>query len=439
MTLYKNINSPGHYTLLLLAIALRIALFYFSPTYNGYVYDFYSGAINLIIENGRIIDADDCFICYHPQLFPIIGAIIVKTVSALGGDYETQYSVIGIFTIFISLVFCLFSYGIYRLYHKENNALNLTVWALILFLPLVFISSYSIEADLLVATLIIMSIYFFLVYQDKFELKPLIYSSICVGLAAFTKYSGLICFFVLGLFLLINFWKDRRVAIFYRGCLFATICFVIGGYPYVHNVTKFGTPFKGNYAWHSDKYFLDQYNFTRLDVGDIVKVIEYKFDGVGDKRLHTFPAYNNDVLSSLYGQLWTDFSFFSSYGRHGGGLVHAWGLYKSKNIPIQLVQPLLYLGLIPVFLSIIGLLVIIRKKQAAVLMSFALVTMAVYFEWMIGSDAWMIKSKYLMQLLPLWLILIGFGAQRLNAKYAYLSIIPSVVCSFFYCLYFAVT
>lgn len=418
--------------MLAFAILVRISLLFYAPIPHGYVYDFYAEAIYHLINTGSLPTAEDCFICYHPPLFPIVGAIIFKIVGFFGGSSDLQHYFVGGFTVFMSVIFSIFAYAIYKLFHNEKSPTDFFIWSLILFIPVVFISAFSLESDLFVATLSIISIYFICVFQQQKCYRPLIWAAVFAGLAASTKYSGLVICVAIGAYLLFQFIINRSRQNLFFGLTFGMLAIVFGGYSYVTNYVKYGTPFKGNDAWHTTSYHWGLYTYTDFSINNIVKLIE---NDTPEMRLGDFPTYNSSVTSSLYGQLWTDMSFYSNKYRHG----HPIRRYKDKSIPITVVKGVLWFGLIPMLFSILGIKKTLLAPLAPLYLLYAGLSLGIYVEWYYGFHIWMLKTKYLMFLLPLWFISIGYGIKYVNNKIAISLLLPSIVFSMLYCIFFAVT
>ncbi len=200
----------------------------------------------------------------------------------------------------LSLIFAIFSFAIYR-HYREQASLDLTLWALLLFLPACFISAFSIEADILVSTLIVISTYFFILFLNRNTYSDLVFSAIYVGLAALAKYSGLVIALFFGIVLLIRYLRDTNISSLKKGLAYALIVFLVGSYPYINNLLTSGTLIVGNKAWNTGNNYSDHYNFTNFSIKRIIRVFTHP---AADKLKH-YPAYNTEVLSSHYGQLWT--------------------------------------------------------------------------------------------------------------------------------------
>src|SRR5437762_13566997 len=75
--------------LLIAGVVLRALLAYGSPTPFGYVFDYYHEAIELFYESGRLPVAADCWQCYHPPLYYLLGLPFYATGVWLAGARET--------------------------------------------------------------------------------------------------------------------------------------------------------------------------------------------------------------------------------------------------------------------------------------------------------------------------------------------------------------
>jgi len=430
MTVFHFLRGP-YLILFALAAVLHILLAFFSPDPNGYVYDFYSDAIILLYENGQIPASDACWVCYHPPLLPIIGAGFFHLVDLFGGSRDTQLFVVDFFLNILSLLFAVYSFAIYR-YYRKTAELDLTLWALLLFLPVVFISAFSIEADILVSTLVVTATWYFIQFLDKEEYPDLLIAAVLVGLSAMSKYTGLIIAVYFGAVLLARYLRHFDSYRLKQGLVYAMIVFLVGGYPYVKNIIESGTPVVGNKAWNTGKNYYKNYDFTHFSIKRIIDV----FTDPRDAKLKHYPAYNSEVLTSHYGQLWTDFSFYTRAHRHG-----QWerdDIYKGKYMPVWLLWCLLVAGLVPVIAGAGGFFAMAVSREAPLLLGMFVLSVAIYIDWFLGHNWWMLKTKYLLYLLPLWLIAINKAASYMPARVLQAGLIPAVIFSAIYVFYFAV-
>ena len=431
MTVFHFLRGP--YLLLLgVSVILHVLLAFFSPDPNGYVYDFYSDAIILLFENGQIPASDACWVCYHPPLLPIIGSGLFHLVDWFGGGREAQLFSVAFFLNMLSLVFAVYSFAIYQ-HYRTNKELDLVLWALLLFLPVVFISAFSIEADILVATLVVVATYYFIQFLKTEQYFPLLIAAVTVGLAALSKYTGVIIAAYFGVVLLARYLRNFDLKHLKYGLVYALVVFLAGSYPYIKNIKETGAPIVGNKAWNTGKNYYRHYTFAHFSISDIVDVFTHPNKNA---KLKLFPAYNSSVLTSHYGQLWTDFSFFTRSHRHG-----QWeraDIYKGKYMPVWLLWCILIAGLIPVIAGTGGFIALVISRQAPLLVGMFVLSVAIYIDWFLGHNWWMLKTKYLLYLLPLWLIAINKMGSYIPQKILRYGLIPSVFFSIIYDFYFAV-
>ncbi len=430
MTAFHFLRGP-YLILFALAAILHGLLAFFSPDPNGYVYDFYSDAIILLYENGQIPASDACWVCYHPPLLPILGAGLFHLVDWFGGSRDTQLFVVAFFLNILSLLFAVYSFVIYRHYRKIAE-LDLTLWALLLCLPVVFISAFSIEADILASTFVVAATWYFIQFLDKQQYSDLLFTAVLVGLSAMTKYTGIIIAVYFGAILLVRYMRHFDSRVLKQGLIYAMVVFLVGSYPYLKNISEAGTPVVGNKAWNTGKNYFKNYDFTSFSIKAVVDV----FTDPRDAKLKHYPAYNSQVLTSHYGQLWTDFSFYTRAHRHG-----QWqrdDIYKGKYMPVWLLWCLLIAGLVPVIAGAGGFIALIISREAPLLLGMFVLTVAIYIDWFLGHNFWMLKTKYLLYLLPLWLIAINKAASYVSARGLQAGLIPAVIFSAIYGFYFAV-
>ena len=442
----KTIFSGWYLLLFILAVAAHVLLGVFAPDPRGYAYDLYIKAIYLVSNELRIPNRDDCWICYHPPLYPVVSAVILKINAALGfGQKSGQYAVASLGSL-ASITLSVYGFLLYRLYRK-NPRLDLVLWGLILFLPVKFINSFAMEPDILGAALIVAATYHLKLYLKNSETLHLLVCAGVIGLATLTKYTGVVVGLYFGLVLLWRFARTRDRDKLIHGLLYAVIVSTIGAWLYVTNIVKFDTPFPGNVAWNTGERYWDFYDFTSFGIGRIIEPFDptavpdaeelrkyWKHQKTN--QLWRFHQYNNEVFTSLYGQLWTDFSFFSVKGRHG--LFEFQEVFLGKAIPKALLWMILIAGLAPVVLGGAGFILLAVQREAGLLLGLFVITLAVYVNWFSGYPIWMLKSKYLLFLIPVWLVCIDASGGRIGTSIANVLLWPAVILSAIYCLVFAV-
>ncbi len=412
---------------------LHILLAIYSPYPDGYVYDFYSNVVVHFYENGVLATKDDCWVCYHPPLFSLIGNCVFIVIDYFGGDRTHQLIGLATFLNVISLVYIYYAYKVY-LQHRihQGQLFDYLMLALLSFLPVIVISSHAIESDMLMSTFVVAAVYYFEKYQKNRHLKPLILASIFIALAALTKYTGAIIAVILGLILLFEWLKNRQTSTLRNGATYTIIVLMLGAFPYLNNVKDYGTPFPGNNISEHRNY-ADLYSFTKFSLPRIINT----FTEDTTKDLGEFSVYSHEFLSSHYGQLWTDHSFFTIPERHGRpdrNNIH------NKDFPIWLLWLILVAGLPTTLLAVLGGANLLIKHQATLITSIAIPTIIIYIIWALRSFEWMLKTKYFLFLSPLFIIALANILYRPeHQKYKLLAILPSGIISVIYCFYFGLS
>jgi hypothetical protein len=306
-----------------------------------------------------------------------------------------------------------------KLYGASRGEL-LAGTATALSLPVLFISSYAAEADILLTA--ILSVFVYLLCAQHVSGRALSWQRAALlgalaGLAAATKYSGLVALllagaWVLGLCLRDPGQRPRWV----RGglvLLFVAVC--IGGYKYLDNQLQYGTPLFANgtassgFSAGERALHWDRYDFASLRPRELLAILPPD-PPLG--RLTDLDVYRS-VWTTLYAQTWGDMSIFSEPSRHGTGL----GLYPPRGIPRVLQACLLTLALGSVGLVGLGIAAGLRRFDTAPLLGLFFFTSASYFYWVIAQPAWALKAKYLLFLFPAALVFGLLGKRALLARW----------------------
>lgn len=415
----------------LLTLVLQASLAWNSPHPDGYVHDFYSDAVKYFYRTGDIPTAGDCFTCYHPPLLPVLGGVVFEVAEFFGASRNVRYATLATLLGFISLCFVYFSCRVYLQYREDNGRwFDLLAFALICFLPVRVISSHAIESEILVATMIMVALFYFGEFMRRRIFYHLLIAGVFAGLAALTKYTGaLVALVLIGILFLDWIIRKREHGLREFAC-FSAIVFFVGIGPYANNIVKHDTPFPGNYSWTEESH-ASQYSFTKFSINRIIGSFNRK-DG---RKLGDFDSYSKEYVTSHYGQLWTDYSFFTVPTRHGQG--YRLNLHN-KEIPIPLIEAILIAGIPTILFGLIGGAILIFRPNAYVLLTVAAASLAVYISWTFKAPTWMLKTKYLLFLTPLLPIALSMFFKRGYVLFAKIAVIaPSVALSFVYSFYFA--
>jgi Dolichyl-phosphate-mannose-protein mannosyltransferase len=441
--------TPILWTLVAVAVLLRALLAIYSPTPFGYVFDYYHEAIELFYNTGRLPVAADCWQCYHPPLYYVLGLPFYATGRWLAGasDDAPEWGLRGltILALICGLVATYYSCRLVR-FLARDRALTVLGAAIILGFPCLFISSYGPDADIVEAAVMTAFLYYltmFAVQRSRQTWKSAAWIGVLAGLAASAKYSGLIALASAGvvLGLQLAFQSGRRRTILHGVVVFA-LAVVIGSPKYLDNWRHHGNPLFANGsagdAFSAErKYYWDDYDFFtfRPDL-----ILEASGPSAPRGELTSLPVYRS-VWTTLYGLAWGDLSFFSVRGR----ISDPDAPYPRKNIPAWLTGAVLYLALVPTALALIGLIVTLRRREYAPLLVVLALTMGSYLSWVVAQDEWALKTKYIAFLLPVFVAYALAGLRwitrrlpQLLAATTILALVVLVVASHLYLLAFAV-
>jgi hypothetical protein len=141
----------------------------------------------------------------------------------------------------------------------------------------------------------------------------------------------------------------------------------------------------------------------------------------------------------MYGMAWGDMSLFSDPSRHGFYRQP----YPRKPIRPILATSVLVLGLVPSFLAVAGFLATFRRRLMWPLTVIAALTWLAYVAWFTAQEDWALKTKYVLFLLPAYVVFAMFGLRwlrgvsRLAAQVAVALLVLLIVSTHLYLLNFA--
>jgi 4-amino-4-deoxy-L-arabinose transferase-like glycosyltransferase len=401
------------------AALLRVILAVGSPTPYGYVYDFYHEAVQLLYSTGRLPSSTDCWQCYHPPLFTFAALPIYALGRALSTAPDTLTDPALRFVAPIALV-CggvVTYYGYRTLRHFRFTGTELVVGtALMLALPCLFISSYGIEADILLNALMAAFLYYLLRFMQIRRATRVADASIVgvlAGLACATKYSGLLAPTILVVTVTARLPFTRQRWHLVSGMLVAlAICIVIGSWKYVDNIRHHRTPLFANgsaqqgFSIAERPLFLDKYEFHTLRFAELRRLT---WGELPPGLLTDLPIYRS-VWTTLHAMAWGDMSFFSDTSRHEADVPP----YPRKNINPILAFSVLLLGIIPTVLALQGFVATIGHSAVRPLAIASGLTLVAYFAWVIAQERWALKTKYILYLLPAYVAFALYGVRSLR-------------------------
>lgn len=413
-----------HHHLLLLAlvgigVGLRALLVAGSPTPFGYVYDFYHEAIVLFHRTGTLPSSMDCYQCYHPPLFYWLGLPFFSLGMKLSDSPVEALRYVGALPLLCGAFTVFMSYRLFRLFRLRREEVVLGT-ALVLCFPCLFISSYGLEADIVLCAVMVTFLYVvaeYHVHARRVRAGRAVLLGVLCGLAIATKYSGLVSLPIAGVVLCLQWHrvpKGRRKVVANMAIVLALALFV-GGWKYVDNQQHYGNPLfargtaaegfaVGARTWHWDRY-----DFASFDLPGLMESLH------PDARLDSLtrlPVYRS-VLTTLHAQAWGDMGFFTQPSRN----LVTWGLYPPRGIPPSLVSAVLLLAIPLELLALAGIAATWRRKSLLPIWLPVPITLAVYFYWVVGQHEWALKLKYILFLLPAFVLYALFGLRWVRTRF----------------------
>jgi 4-amino-4-deoxy-L-arabinose transferase-like glycosyltransferase len=398
--------------LLLIAAILRGVLVACSPVPFGYVWDFYYEGVRLLADRGHLPASTDCWQCYHPPLFYLLGwpvYVFGRWTAASPATADAQgLRWLGALALASAAVTIYYGYRLLRLFRCRGASLVIGVALLVTF-PCLFISSYGAEADIVLTAILSAFIYYL---TRDFVKSPSLTSVLRVGalagLAAATKYSGLVAIASTWLVLGIRMIQGpRRLLAIRDAALVTLVCCALGGWKYVDNYRHYGTPLYANgsaiqgFTIARRPEARGQYEFATLRLAALMHIVTPQ----ADRGPLTNLAVYRSVPTTLHALAWTDMSFFSEPSRHGDPS-HP---YPRKRVSAALIRTVLVLGFVPELLAAVGFFVTLRRQIFRPMAVVTVVAVAAYVWWFMSQESWGLKTKYLLFLLPPFVVYVVAG------------------------------
>ena len=388
-------------SLVAIGVVLRALLVVKAPPY-GYVWDFYHEGVGILVREGRLPVAADCWQCYHPPLFYLLGWPFYTLGQWIDSSSTAMaLRLLGVLSILSAGAVTWYGYRLLRLAGCEGASLVIGT-ALLLISPLLFISAYGPDADILLAAILSAFIYHLTRVSARHDLMaapgtgPWLILGMLAGLAAATKYSGLTALLTAGALTAVALVVGRdRARVVRHGLIVLVVAVTIGAWKYVDNATQHGTPLFANGSASEGLAFelpsnAGRYEFTSVRLADLWALFGLRSE---EGELTTFPVYRS-VITTLHAQAWSDMSFFSVPSRHGA----PGRPYGPRRAPIWLIKAVVLLGFVPELLAVIGIVVTIRHREFWPMAVFTVITVVAYVVWFLPQTAWALKSKYLLSL-----------------------------------------
>ncbi|MFI5307857.1 MAG: hypothetical protein ACHQ53_10915 [Polyangiales bacterium] len=404
------------WALLSAAMLTRFALAAGSPTPFGYIYDFYPVAVRFVYDHHALPPPSACWICAHPPLFWIVGApfYALGMFVSHGDRLVAQRALCGL-PLLCDVVTVLYTYRLLRLYRQRGLFLVLGT-ALCASFPCLAISSHAPESDILLTALMVAGLYHLarIHVERPSGVADAAWLGVLCGLAALTKYSGLLLALTAAAVLLGQWLGGRTRAHTVRQAGLACGLFLAtAGSHYLYNLTVRHELLVANgsardgfrvlgLADRARNFHL--YDFASLKLDAALALFE-RHDRL---KLSDEPVYGS-VWTTLHAMAWTDMSMFSVHERHGDPSLP----YPTRHVSLALIRLVLLLGLVPTALACIGGGLSAYRKRLWPLSFFAASSFLTYVWWFLAQDSWALKTKYLLFLLPVYVLFALVGLRGL--------------------------
>lgn len=423
-TLLGWLDRRAHALLSIIAavvVVSRVVLVAYSPWAYGYVYDPYFDGVEKLYDTGHIPESTACYECYHPPLY-LLASLPFYTAGRLpfvvhffemeGWSADTSMLLMQAVPLLSSLICLWYSYRLLRLF-RCRGALVVVGTGIAAALPVVFISSFALEPDMLLAAIVTMFAY----YATRWDLRAraaglgdVARLGALAGLAAATKYSGLATLVVGVLLLGANaiVGPGRRRAALHLA-LFLVVASAIGSWKYVSNIRHYGTPLyatgtvAAGFSPTPAASYRHLYQFTTFRVRELLELTR---PDAPPGMLTLLPVYRS-FWTTLHGLMWGDMGFFNNPTRHGMNRA----LYESRHIPPWLASAVLLLGLVPTTLAGVGFVRTLLRRRFRAIALLCVVGFSSYLHWVVAQRYWAIKTKYLLFLLPAYVLYLAFGTR----------------------------
>ena len=397
------------------AVVLRAILVAFSPWSFGYVWDLYHEVLQHLYLSGRLPAAADCWECWQPPLLFLVSwplyAIgkVVYPVSPWPDDYALRFA--GLIPLASGVACLVYTDKLVRLMGQRGAWRVLGVGLAAAF-PCLFFSTYAFEPDILMAALVIA----FLYDLTRWHLRPaaattldIVRLGVLAGLAVETKYIGVCAGVVGGIVLTLGAYRTRT---WRPVALFLLVALSIGSWKYVDNIRRYHNAFFANGPAVtgfrlSERILNTQYEFTTFRLGALIELTR---PDAPPGMLTDLPVYRS-VWTTLHGLAWGDMGFFTNPTRHGT----RYPFYRDRHVAPWLASSVLVLGVMPSLLAVGGFLITVRRRSYLPIAIMSVVGWMLYLQYVLSQQIWGLKTKYLLFLLPTYVLYAVIGLRWVRA------------------------
>ncbi|MEI7426053.1 MAG: hypothetical protein WCK16_03990 [Candidatus Moraniibacteriota bacterium] len=329
-------------TIFLLGLMLRLVyLSYTGPMERTHDVSGHLDYINLL-SNGTMPGQDQCWECFHPPLYYLCGAVIVKICHFLSlSDILTNIA-LQYFSLFLFSIFLIISFFVFKKFLNKNKVLLILAWLLLVFWPSGIIHSIRIGNDTMFYLFSILSLWFLLEWNEKDKFKYLIAALLTTLFCIYTKSSGLVMLFVIIVTVSLKWFFKKNESVYFfmknKGILLIIAVF-FAAIPSFINFINFKAWGSENSSWFiSNAHSLPNQlvvnnnieNFLRFDFETFLRApFCNPWDDASGRQFYLVTILKN----SLWGEL-----------RNGNNNVGVDILALTENVLLFLLVILVFLG-----------------------------------------------------------------------------------------------
>jgi hypothetical protein len=171
--------------------------------------------IGFILAEGHIPPAKQCFICHHPPLYYIVGALAQRGFEI--AQIAPKPLNVQVFSLGIFFAFLVYALLLARLFSERTRTVRITA-ALLVFWPYSIHNSVRVHNDTLVTALVVAGMYYAARWYKEQRPRHLYAAGICAALGVLTKSSAFALAACVGLLLAWRFFTRRgRARLLARG------------------------------------------------------------------------------------------------------------------------------------------------------------------------------------------------------------------------------
>lgn len=224
------------------------------------------GYIEYIVKFGQLpqIEPFSLFSYYHPPLFHILGAMVVKLTLLFGDSYENAFENVQLISVAFSMLTIFVAVKVFRLI-SDNSKMMLFGVAILSFHPAMIFSSSWVNNDVLTLFFQVLTLYFGIHWAQNHRFRDLMYIAFSIGLGMCTKLSIVMLVPPVALIMLMYLIHESKAGNFARAIkqyiMFGIVCGGLGLSWSIRNLIKFGTkPGISSYN-ESDIKYMGPFNF----------------------------------------------------------------------------------------------------------------------------------------------------------------------------------